>query len=76
MIAGYEILQRKAELFEDFKVIEQLRCGGVIEAVRMCRESYPSRFPHEEFITTFSSICPEVYVVQVDYNLIFRYLEK
>ena len=53
-------LQRKADLFEDFKAIEQLRCGGVIEAVRMCRESYPSRYPHEEFITTFSSICPEV----------------
>ena len=53
-------MQRKAELFEDFKVIEQLRCGGVIEAVRMCRESYPSRFPHEEFIASFSSICPEV----------------
>jgi myosin-5 len=55
-----EALQRKAELFEDFKAIEQLRCGGVIEAVRMCRESYPSRYPHEEFITTFSTICPEV----------------
>ena len=26
-----------AETFDDKKVIEQLRCGGVIEAVRMCR---------------------------------------
>uniref|UniRef100_A0A7S0QMA7 Myosin motor domain-containing protein n=1 Tax=Cryptomonas curvata TaxID=233186 RepID=A0A7S0QMA7_9CRYP len=52
--------QKRAELFEDFKAIEQLRCGGVIEAVRMCRESYPSRYTHEEFIGTFSCICPEV----------------
>ena len=52
--------QKRAELFEDFKAIEQLRCGGVIEAVRMCRESYPSRYSHEEFIGTFSCICPEV----------------
>jgi hypothetical protein len=52
--------QKTADLFEDFKAIEQLRCGGVIEAVRMCRESYPSRYTHEEFIGTFSCICPEV----------------
>ena len=60
------LLQRKAELFEDFKAVEQLRCGGVIEAVRMCRESYPSRFPHEEFIATFSSICPEVGAIDLN----------
>jgi len=45
---------KQAETFHDQKVIEQLRCGGVIEAVRMCRESYPSRFKHEEFVNTFS----------------------
>jgi len=26
----------------------------------MCRESYPSRFLHEEFISTYATICPEV----------------
>lgn len=29
--------QKQAQLFEDPKAVEQLRCGGVIEAVRMCR---------------------------------------
>jgi myosin heavy subunit len=51
--------QKKAELFEDTKAVEQLRCGGVIEAVRMCRESYPSRYTHDDFIGTFSCICPQ-----------------
>jgi hypothetical protein len=50
--------QKQAQLFEDAKAVEQLRCGGVIEAVRMCRESFPSRYTHEDFIGTFSCICP------------------
>mmetsp|Transcript_68386 Transcript_68386/g.142565 ORF Transcript_68386/g.142565 Transcript_68386/m.142565 type:complete len:1429 (-) Transcript_68386:617-4903(-) len=52
--------EKKADLFHDQKAVEQLRCGGVIEAVRMSRESYPSRYKHDEFIGTFSCICPEV----------------
>lgn len=51
---------KKADCFEDQKAVEQLRCGGVIEAVRMCRESYPSRYTHEEFVGTFACICPGV----------------
>ena len=38
----------------------QLRCGGVIEAVRMCRESYPSRYTHEDFFGTFNCLCSGV----------------
>jgi|LauGreDrversion2_3_1035106.scaffolds.fasta_scaffold24599_1 hypothetical protein len=34
------------------------RCGGVIEAVRMCRESYPSRYSHQDFYGTFNCLCP------------------
>jgi len=39
--------------------LRRFRCGGVIEAVRMCRESYPARYQHMEFIGTFSCICPQ-----------------
>ena len=35
-------------------------CGGVIEAVRMCRESYPSRYSHQDFYGTFNCLCPGV----------------
>uniref|UniRef100_A0A7S0HDG8 Myosin motor domain-containing protein n=1 Tax=Hanusia phi TaxID=3032 RepID=A0A7S0HDG8_9CRYP len=51
--------EKKASLFNDQKAIEQLRCGGVIEAVRMARESYPARFVHHDFVGTFAVICPE-----------------
>jgi myosin heavy subunit len=34
------------------------RCGGVIEAVRMCRESFPSRYSHQDFYGTFNCLCP------------------
>jgi myosin-5 len=51
---------KMANCFEDQKAVEQLRCGGVIEAVRMCRESYPSRYLHDEFVGTFACICPQV----------------
>lgn len=51
--------EKKAQLFQDQKAVEQLRCGGVIEAVRMARESYPSRFAHKDFIGTFTCICPQ-----------------
>jgi myosin-5 len=52
--------QKKAELFENQKAVEQLRCGGVIEAVRMCRESYPSRYTHQDFFGTFNCLCQNV----------------
>jgi myosin-5 len=42
--------EKKAYFFQDQKAIEQLRCGGVIEAVRMARESYPTRLVHSEFV--------------------------
>ena len=49
---------KQAYLFDEQKAIEQLRCGGVIEAVRMARESYPTRLLHAEFVGTFAVICP------------------
>lgn len=50
--------EKKAYFFQEQKAVEQLRCGGVIEAVRMARESYPTRLEHKEFVGTFSVVCP------------------
>mmetsp|Transcript_8727 Transcript_8727/g.20286 ORF Transcript_8727/g.20286 Transcript_8727/m.20286 type:complete len:1478 (+) Transcript_8727:193-4626(+) len=58
--------EKKAECFQDQKAVEQLRCGGVIEAVRMSRESYPSRFAHQDFIGTFTCICPQAVAATQD----------
>lgn len=40
--------------FEPKNVVEQLRCGGVIEAVRVSRAGYPTRYPHEVFMARYN----------------------
>ena len=34
-------------------VAEQLRCAGVVEAVRVARASYPNRLKHRDFLQRF-----------------------
>jgi myosin-5 len=52
---------KQAQVFEDVKAVEQLRCGGVIEAMRMARASFPCRYSHDEFARTYVPfLCPEV----------------
>jgi hypothetical protein len=52
---------KQAQVFEDVKAVEQLRCGGVIEAMRMARASFPCRYQHQEFASTYVPfLCPDV----------------
>jgi myosin V len=37
----------------DPQVVEQLRCAGVIEAIRISRAAYPNRMPHLSFVRRF-----------------------
>lgn len=39
--------------FEPKNVVAQLRCGGVLEAVRVSRAGYPTRYPHEVFLARY-----------------------
>ncbi|TDH65436.1 hypothetical protein CCR75_008602 [Bremia lactucae] len=43
-------------IFERQRLLEQLRCSGVLEAVKISRSGYPVRFPHDVFIKTYSCI--------------------
>ncbi|OQR94668.1 myosin [Thraustotheca clavata] len=44
---------KSATAFDHGMVVAQLRCAGVIEAIRIARAAYPIRHNHEEFLTTY-----------------------
>lgn len=39
--------------FETPIVAEQLRCGGVLEAVRVARAGFPQHYPHDDFVRRY-----------------------
>lgn len=45
--------------FEPQNVVEQLRCGGVLEAVRVSRAGYPTRYAHDVFLARYSILSAE-----------------
>ncbi|OWZ13170.1 Myosin [Phytophthora megakarya] len=46
----------KAGIYERDRVLNQLRCNGVMEAVRVARAGYPIRLPHNEFVARYFSL--------------------
>lgn len=44
--------------FDPKNIVEQLRYCGVLEAVRVSRAGYPTRYPHDVFVTRYYMICP------------------
>jgi len=44
--------------FDPKNIVEQLRYCGVLEAVRVSRAGYPTRYPHNIFMTRYYMICP------------------
>ncbi|RLN94229.1 hypothetical protein BBJ28_00018826, partial [Nothophytophthora sp. Chile5] len=46
----------KAGVYERDRVLNQLRCNGVMEAVRVARAGYPIRLPHDEFVARYFSL--------------------
>ncbi|KAL6011567.1 Unconventional myosin-XIX [Asimina triloba] len=50
----------KPEIFENSNVLQQLRCGGVLEAIRISCAGYPTRRLFREFIHRFSILGPDV----------------
>ncbi|XP_023645863.1 myosin-7 isoform X1 [Capsella rubella] len=49
----------KPEIFENSNILHQLRCGGVMEAIRISCAGYPTRKPFNEFLTRFKILAPE-----------------
>ncbi|KAE8717544.1 Myosin-6 [Hibiscus syriacus] len=50
----------KPAIFENKNVLQQLRCGGVMEAIRISCAGFPSRKTFREFTARFSILAPEI----------------
>ncbi|XP_059660209.1 myosin-6-like [Cornus florida] len=50
----------KPAIFENNNVLQQLQCGGVMEAIRISCAGYPTRKPFYEFVDRFCILAPEV----------------
>ncbi|XP_062149505.1 myosin-6-like isoform X2 [Alnus glutinosa] len=50
----------KPSIFENKNVLQQLRCGGVMEAIRISCAGFPTRKPFVEFVDRFGLLAPEV----------------
>ncbi|XP_060673033.1 myosin-15 isoform X2 [Ziziphus jujuba] len=46
--------------FENLSILHQLRCGGVLEAVRISLAGYPTRRTYPEFVDRFGILIPEL----------------
>ena len=49
---------KKASVWEDDMVAKQLRCSGIMEAVRVIAAGYPDRVPHTEILGRFAALIP------------------
>lgn len=50
----------RPQKFENQSVLHQLRCGGVLEAVRISLAGYPTRRTYTEFLDRFGLLAPEL----------------
>ncbi|KAK8285551.1 hypothetical protein V6Z12_D08G232000 [Gossypium hirsutum] len=50
----------KPSIFENKNVLQQLQCGGVMEAIRISCAGYPTKKPFVEFVDRFGLLAPEV----------------
>ncbi|KAM4077315.1 hypothetical protein ACJW30_12G129400 [Castanea mollissima] len=51
----------KPAIFENINVLQQLRSGGVLEAVRIKCAGYPIHRTFDDFLNRFGSLAPEVF---------------
>ncbi|KAL3876696.1 hypothetical protein ACJMK2_034499 [Sinanodonta woodiana] len=50
--------EKKAGKIESLLVLEQLRCNGVLEGIRICRQGFPNRILFQEFRQRYEILTP------------------
>uniref|UniRef100_A0A1I8HGS0 Paramyosin n=1 Tax=Macrostomum lignano TaxID=282301 RepID=A0A1I8HGS0_9PLAT len=50
--------EKRAGRLDSVLVLEQLRCNGVLEGIRICRQGYPNRILFHEFKQRYEILCP------------------
>jgi len=57
IIPNYE---KRAGKVDNHLVLDQLRCNGVLEGIRICRQGFPNRMLFQEFRQRYEILCPGV----------------
>lgn len=52
--------EKKAGLLQAAMVLDQLRCNGVLEGIRICRMGFPNRVPYADFCRLYELLATEV----------------
>ncbi|XP_076345264.1 uncharacterized protein LOC143244459 isoform X1 [Tachypleus tridentatus] len=50
--------EKKAGKIDSPLVLDQLRCNGVLEGIRICRQGFPNRIPFQEFRQRYELLTP------------------
>lgn len=57
IIPNYE---KRAGKIDNQLVLDQLRCNGVLEGIRICRQGFPNRILFQEFRQRYEILCPGI----------------
>ena len=54
------IFDFKSDKIDSLLVLDQLKCNGVLEGIRICRQGFPNRISYAEFRQRYEVLCPNV----------------
>ena len=52
--------KKRPKQFNNLLVLDQLRCNGVLEGIRIARTGFPNRLPFAEFRARYEVLCPNM----------------